>query len=118
MKPSVAVVGRSGVGKSSLINEFAGGYVTDVGDIDTTKKIWKVFESTSTEFWDVPGQSDTYAIANLKRILQIKAMHLILIVYTDRVEHVINLEKMVKACKVPHIVVRNKIDQIYGAGEK
>ena len=110
VKPSVAVMGPSGVGKSSLINALVGKEVTPVGIVETTMDVTKCYESAKTEFWDVPGQNEERSYANLRTIMAMKEMHLIIIVYTTRVDHVVKTERMVKACKVPYVVVRNKID--------
>ena len=111
-KPSVAVLGQNGVGKSSLVNALVGEEVTPVGIVDTTKVVCKCYENATMEFWDVPGCSEERSYTNLRSIMAIKEMHLILIVYIDRVEHIVKLERMVMACKVPYVVVRNKIDTI------
>jgi len=110
VKPSVAVMGPSGVGKSSLINALVGKDVTPVGIVETTMDVTKCYESAKTEFWDVPGQNEERSYANLRTIMAIKEMHLIIMVYNTRVDHVVKTERMVKACKVPYVVVRNKID--------
>jgi len=109
-KPSVAVIGPSGVGKSSLINSLVVREVTAVGIVETTMDVVKCYESESTEFWDVPGQNEERSYANLRTIMAIKEMHFIIMVYTTRVDSVVKTERMVKACKVPYVVVRNKID--------
>merc|ERR1712032_1416373 len=111
-RPSAVVLGPNGVGKSSLINAMAGQKVTEVGVVDCTTEVSMVFGSATTDFYDVPGCSDIYSYCNLKHIMKIKTKHLILICYTDRAERIINLEKMVAACKVPYLVVRTKIDQV------
>jgi len=42
--------------------------------------------------------------------MKIKTMHLILICYIDRVGHIVKLERLVKSCKVPYVMVRGKMD--------
>merc|ERR1712203_246399 len=110
VKPSVAVMGPSGVDKSSLINALVGKDVTPVGIVETTMDVTKCYESAKTEFWDVPGQNEERSYANLRTIMAIKEMHLIIMVYSTRVDSVVKTERMVKACRVPYVVVRNKID--------
>lgn len=111
-KPSVAVVGQNGVGKSSLINAIVGKKVTPVGIIDTTKETGRVYECGDFEIWDVPGCSEERSFSNLRTIMAIREMYFILIVYIDRCEHVVKLEKFIRACRVPYINVRTKIDLI------
>lgn len=117
-RPSVAVLGLNGVGKSSLINALAGQKVTEVGYVDCTKEVSKVFGSDTTDFYDVPGCNDRRSYCNLQHIMKIKTMHLILICYTDRVEHIIKLEEMVASCKVPYLVVRTKMDQVAAEADR
>merc|ERR1719198_2861468 len=117
-KPSMAVLGQAGVGKSSLINALAEMFVTPEGVVDTTTVVSKVHETPMTEYWDVPGCTDERSYTDLEHILAIKQMHLILIMYVDRVEHIIKLEKFIQACKVPYVCVRTKVDQIADAGDK
>merc|ERR1719440_631168 len=50
--------------------------------------------------------------------MAIKEMHLIIIMYVDRVEHIVKLEKFVRACKVPYLCFRSKVDQIVDADGK
>ena len=116
--PSVAVVGQNGVGKSSMINSLVGKEVTCTGVVDTTKNVYMCHENSHAQFYDVPGCSDERAYTNLKSIMAMKEMHLIMITYIDRVEHITKLERLVIACKVPYIIVRNKIDEISEAEAK
>merc|ERR1719310_2506063 len=117
-KPSVAILGQNGVGKSSLINALAETFVTPEGVVDTTTVVSKVYESPTTEYWDVPGCNEERSYTNLRQIMAIKEMHLIIIMYVDRVEHIVKLEKFVRACKVPYLCVRSKVDQIVDADGK
>jgi tRNA U34 5-carboxymethylaminomethyl modifying GTPase MnmE/TrmE len=107
--PSIAVVGPVGVGKSSLINKLAGHEVTAVGEVDTTTDITKVYQGNGIEFWDVPS-SDKQTYCNLFHIMQIKQMHLIIICYTERIKHIIDIEQLIMACGTPYICLRNKCE--------
>ena len=42
--------------------------------------------------------------------MRIKQMHLIIICYNDRIQHIINLEKIIMACGTPYICLRNKCE--------
>ena len=108
--PSIAVIGPAGAGKSSLINKLAGEYCTAVGEVDTTTAITKVFQGDGFELYDVPGSSDKRTYCNLFHIMQIKKMHLIMICYENRIQHIIDLEQLIMACDAPYICVRNKCE--------
>lgn len=41
-------------------------------------------------------------------------MHVIVLLYTDSVENILKLQKMIMACKVQYLAVRTKIDMISG----
>jgi len=109
-KPSVAVIGRNGVGKSTLINALVGEEVTETGAVDTTKVITKCYESQHTAFFDVPGDTPERSYYNLESLMKFREMHLILLVYSERVDWCLDLFRMLKALKVPRVVVRTKTD--------
>merc|ERR1712129_329963 len=68
--------------------------------------------SEGTEIWDVQGETAMRSYYNLQELMKFKEMHLILLLYTDAVENILKLQKMIMACKVPYLVVRTKIDMI------
>merc|ERR1712130_955747 len=106
---SIAVLGPSGVGKSTIINGLAGREVTAVDVIECTQKISMVHATDEWDMYDVPGSRDERAdFYNIDNLHKLAALHLIVVVYTDRFEHVLNVHKLLKTLQIPHIFVRNK----------
>merc|ERR1719223_1529385 len=106
---SIAVLGPSGVGKSTIINAFAGkrGAATDV--VACTQTISMVHASPEYDMYDVPGSRDERAdFYNIDNLHQLKSLHLIMVVYTDRFEHVLSVSKLLTSIGLPFIFVRNK----------
>jgi len=106
---SIAVLGPSGVGKSTILNGLAGREVAAVDVIECTDKISMVHATDKWDMYDVPGSRDEKAdYYNVDNLYKLAALHLILVVYTDRFEHVLNVHKLLKTLQIPHIFVRNK----------
>lgn len=54
-KVKCGIIGRSGTGKSSLINAIVGEEVAKVGEVETTMEIGKPYEHKGLVFYDLPG---------------------------------------------------------------
>lgn len=108
-KASLAVLGPSGVGKSSIINAFAGRTVAETDVIECTQEIGLVHATEKYDMYDVPGNRDERKdFYNIDNLLKFTALHLIMVVYTDRFEHVLSVTKLLKALDIPIVFVRNK----------
>jgi predicted GTPase len=57
-KVKCGIIGRSGTGKSSLINAIVGEYIAEVGEVETTTEV-KPVEHKGLIFYDLPGCSTT-----------------------------------------------------------
>lgn len=114
-KTNVAILGDRGVGKSSTINALAGAKVAETDFVECTAEIARAYESTDSPplvLWDVPGETDLSLYTNLSTIMQIKKMSRIVVMYIDSIKKAINLIKLVDACKVPLLIVRNKTEDM------
>jgi len=110
-KPSVAVLGLAGVGKSTLINAFAGQHVVAIDVVECTDKISQAYSTDEYDFYDVPGQTDERAdFYNIDNLHKIKALHMILVVYTNRIQTCTNAAKLMKSIEIPVFFVRQKCD--------
>ena len=116
---NVAIVGRTNVGKSSLLNALIGEEKAIVADIEgTTRDIVEAkidYKGVRFNFYDTAGirdSSDTIeklGIEKSKRMLN--TANLVLIVL-DASEKITNEEKsLIKSLKTPHIFVANKSDK-------
>lgn len=109
VKTSVAVLGPSGVGKSTIINALAGKKVAETDVVECTQTISMVHASPEYDMYDVPGSRDERAdFYNIDNLHKLKSLHLIMIVYTDRFEHVLSVQKLLTSIGLPFIFVRNK----------
>lgn len=117
-KYSVAVLGPSGVGKSTIINCFAGYKVAKTGATECTQEISMVHGDADYDFYDVPGNRDHRAdFYNVDNLHKLKALHLILVIYESRFEHVLKVLELLRSIDLPHVIVRNKFDFVMHAAE-
>lgn len=110
-KKSIAVLGPSGVGKSTLINAFAGKHVTEIGLAECTDEISMVYGDGPFDFYDVPGSHDARAdFYNIETLHKLKSLHMVFLVCESRVDHVAKVAKLMVSINIPFIAVRNKCD--------
>jgi small GTP-binding protein len=110
-KKSIAVLGPSGVGKSTVINAFAGKHVTEIGLAECTDEVSMVYGDGPFDFYDVPGSHDARAdFYNIETLHKIKSIHMVILVYESRVDHAAKVAKLMVSINMPFIVVRNKCD--------
>jgi len=108
-RQSIAVVGPSGVGKSTILNALAGQKVAEVGVTECTQKVSMVHAGPEYDMYDIPGNRDERAdFYNIDNLHKLTSLHCIMVVYTDRFEHVLNVAKLLRSINLPHIFVRNK----------
>jgi len=110
-KKSIAVLGPSGVGKSTVINAFAGKHVTEIGLAECTDEVSMVYGDGPFDFYDVPGSHDARAdFYNIETLHKLKSLHMVFLVYESRIDHVAKVAKLMVSIDMPFIVVRNKCD--------
>jgi len=110
-KKSIAVLGPSGVGKSTVINAFAGKHVTEIGLSECTDEVSMVYGDGPFDFYDVPGSHDARAdFYNIETLHKLKSLHMVFLVYESRVDHAAKVAKLMVSINMPFIVVRNKCD--------
>lgn len=108
---SVAVVGATGTGKSSIINAMYGTNC-NVSPLVCTKDAEVVYETPQLQVYDVFGTNDLETYNNTDMLLMTKTMHLLVCLYTESVESVLDNAKMLQATGVPILFIRNKCDLI------
>lgn len=109
--PSVAFLGKTSTGKSSMINALFG-TTCATSPIVCTKEANMVYENSDLQVYDVFGTNDIESYHNVELLMKTKTMHVVVCLYTESVESVLNQAKLLRALKVDVIFVRNKCDQI------
>ncbi|MGV9003570.1 GTPase [Flavobacterium sp.] len=111
-KVKCGIIGRSGTGKSSLINAIVGEEVSAVGEIETTSEIGKAIEHNGLLFFDLPGSSTTnFPIDTYVEKLGIKDFDCVILVTSDRFyEDDLTLINEITKIKIPLFAVRTKLD--------
>lgn len=108
-KKSLAMLGPSGVGKSTLINAFAGKAVAAVGLEECTDNISMVHGEGPYDFYDVPGSHDARAdFYKVDKLTKLKSVHMVIVVYESRIDHCAKVAKLMQSIDIPFICVRNK----------
>lgn len=106
------IIGRSGTGKSSLINAIVGEEVSAVGETETTMEISKPIEHNGLIFYDLPGCSTiNFPLETYVEKMGISNFDCVIIVTADRFyEDDLNLIDQIFEKKIPIFTVRTKID--------
>jgi len=111
-KIKCGIIGRSGTGKSSLINAIAGEEIAEVGEIETTMDINEPIELNGLLFFDLPGCSTTkFPKEKYIEEFEIKDFDCVILVTSDRFyeDDLYLIQELIKI-KKPVFAVRTKID--------
>lgn len=112
-KIKCGIIGRSGTGKSSLINSIAGETISAVGEVETTMEISGPHPHGGLLFYDLPGSStQTFPKETYIAKTGIKNLDCVILVTSDRFyDDDLYLINEVSKLDIPIFAVRNKIDQ-------
>ena len=84
-KVKCRIIGRSGTGKSSLINAIVGEKIADVGVTETTMEVGQPYENRGLLFYDLPGCStEKFPRETYIEKMGIKDSDCVIIVTSDR----------------------------------
>lgn len=111
-KVKCGIIGRSGTGKSSLINAIVGEEVSKVGEVETTMEIGKPYEHKGLLFYDLPGcGTNNFPKNNYISDLNIKDLDCVILVTADRFyEDDLFLINEVSKLNIAVFTVRTKVD--------
>ena len=111
-KVKCGIIGRSGTGKSSLINAIVGQEVSAVGEIETTLKISEPIEYKGLLFYDLPGSSTVnFPIDSYVETMNIKNFDCVILVTSDRFfEDDLYIISEITKLNIPVFPVRTKLD--------
>jgi len=111
-KIKCGIIGRSGTGKSSLINAIVGEEIAEVGEVETTMTIGEPIEHKGLLFYDLPGCSTAkFPKENYIDYFGITDFDCVILVTSDRFyeDDLFLIDELTKINK-PVFAVRTKID--------
>lgn len=109
IKRSVAFLGKTSVGKSTMINKIYGTNCKS-SPLRCTRGAEMVYDSDNLEVYDLFGMNDEETYTNVDVLMTTKALHIVVCIYTDAVDHVLNLARLLNALKLDIVFVRNKCE--------
>jgi len=109
INPSVAFLGKTSCGKSTMINKIYG-TKCKTSPLRCTQGVEMVVSSDDLEVFDVYGVNDEETYASLKVLKKTKELHVVVCIYTDAVDHVLKLARLLDALNLNIIFVRNKCE--------
>lgn len=114
-KKSVAFLGATCVGKSSLINELVGEEVAPTSYKENTEGIECVYTSDSVDIYDIYGTNAVKTYACFESLTAIMTLHKVICLYTTAVQNVKRLAEFLAATGIKEIHFSyNKIDMVSG----
>lgn len=121
-KVKCGIIGRSGTGKSSLINAIVGEEVVAVGETETTKEIGEPYENRGLLFYDYPGCStQKFPKETYIKDMKIQDLDCVIIATSDRFfeDDLFLIQEISKIQPpVPVFATRTKIDYAVERGKK
>ncbi|PWH86618.1 GTPase [Brumimicrobium oceani] len=119
-KIKCGIIGRSGTGKSSMINAIAGEHIAEVGEIETTMNVNEPIESNGLLFYDLPGCSTSkFPKEGYIEAFNVQEFDCVILVTSDRFfEDDLYLIKELIKIEIPVFTVRTKIDFAIERGMK
>lgn len=119
-KVKCGIIGRSGTGKSSLINAIVGEEVAKVGEVETTMEIGKPYEHKGLLFFDLPGcGTNNFPKETYINDLDIKELDCVVLVTAERFyEDDLFLINELFKLDIAVFTVRTKVDFSIERGER
>ncbi len=118
-KVKCAIIGRSGTGKSSLINAIVGEEIAKVGEVETTKDVMEI-EHKGFLISDLPGcGTDNFQRDEYMEEFEIEDYDCVILVTSDRFyeDDLFLIDELTKI-KKPTYAVRTKIDFSVDRGKR